>query len=276
MISCNQVDNISDSINKTNRVPTSSESTTKRWTGSVSSSYFPFNLEISSSFSSEEQTEIENMMNEWDSNISEIDIFTSPVNTIANFTPSSLGDYNDTTFGIYKAQDWHSSLSSSALAVTQYFGIRRNTGTSSEFIDMLHADIIINYEHFDFSTDSTFGTYDLPSVVLHELGHFIGLSHHYSFTPASVMYPTLTMFDYERLVYQHDIDAVLDLYVNSSAPAIVSSSGSSTSPLVKSSIRDSNNDSDGEVIRGVFELRPGGQCRHIENGVVKKVHFIKN
>ena len=56
-----------------------------------------------------------------------------------------LIDYKDNTFAIYKHETWFEDISRSALAITQFFGKRVNSGTASEYLELIHADIIVNY-----------------------------------------------------------------------------------------------------------------------------------
>ena len=113
----------------------------------------------------------------------------------------TFSSYYDSEMGIYKSTNWFSNVSNQALAVTQFYGIRRNVGSATEYIELTHADIILNYRDYTFSMDSSSNSnYDLPSVLLHELGHFIGLSHQSDFLVSSVMQPYLSIFDVNRSI----------------------------------------------------------------------------
>lgn len=217
---------------------------------------------------------IEQMLKQWNS-ASSLNYFRLPAATTSKSNKGNLDNFkNDGVLGVYRSDSWFSNVSGQALAVTQYFGYRRNTGTASEYVELYHADVIINYRDYNFSTDANSNNdYDLHSVVLHELGHFIGLNHVNSFSISSVMQPYLSIFDSVRTISSYDKTTAQNLYgvgalqANPGFQVMALAVTKDNSPKVlPKSARDIGS---GEV-RGVIELRADGKCHHYENG--KKVH----
>ncbi len=71
---------------------------------------------------------------------------------------------------------------------------------------VIESDIRINDEHFDFVDGVKLGHVDLISVMVHEIGHSLGIEH--SYNKASVMYPTLGYATERRIPLQEDLDEV--------------------------------------------------------------------
>ena len=74
------------------------------------------------------------------------------------------------------------------------------------------ADIVLNPAQ-QFSTDGTFGTFDLESVLRHEIGHLLGLTH--SSVPGSIMYDRIARNGVARQaseITQIDVAAIRELY----------------------------------------------------------------
>lgn len=228
---------------------------------------FPKNVQISSSFDSDEITAITAMSTAWYASLeNRVQFFSHNGGTITEKSNSinSMDDMYDGIFGIYKTTNWPESLPSSALAVTQIYGRRYNVGDADEFVNIEHADILVNYDDFDFFPDTIVsGDYDLRSVVLHEMGHFLGLQHK-AYNVASIMVPTLGAANINnrapKSIDKVDIADKYHISITSSAAAIAT-----TAPVYMKK-------TPGDQIRILIELHADGECVHKENGVVIQRH----
>lgn len=104
--------------------------------------------------------------------------------------------------------------SASPPAITRLFLDRRGA--------IAEADIVLN-PFVQFSTDGSYGTYDLQTVITHELGHLLGLGH--SALPSSSMFTDIGVNAanaafYGRSLSADDIAAVRRIYGTSSLDEI--------------------------------------------------------
>jgi hypothetical protein len=89
-----------------------------------------------------------------------------------------------------------------AITTTQF------SPTTGEIFD---SDVELNSEANIFTTDLAQAQTDLPSVVQHESGHFLGLAH--SQVDAATMFPSLAIGDAtKRTLEQDDMDAICAAY----------------------------------------------------------------
>lgn len=249
-----------------------SDSRPRRWSQSTVNSKINFVYStdftgdfVGSDYDNDNLNPIEQMLANWNEAFGSTPPFIVPANSTSNKEYSDLEDFYDNEMGIYKSESWYSEITSAALAITQYFGTIRNSGSSNEYLELNHADIILNYKDHTFSTDaSSFFDYDFASVVVHEMGHFLGLRHITDLSVASVMHPTLSIFSSKRELEQRDQNDIQTLYE-------ISGIETYTQPLKQFKTKYES----GTKIRGIIELRKDGWCHHFENGIKTKSHFIK-
>lgn len=209
-------------------------------------------------FDATENNLIVSMGNSWETAASGLNFFN--FGTTTNKDYANLDDFYDGEMGIYKSSNWFHQVSPTALAITQYFGYR-----SGSFISLVHADIIVNDSGlFAFTNNlpAPAGHYDLPSIIVHELGHFLGLSHNLS--ESSVMRPSLSSGSSNRTLTAADTRDIRNRY------------GMGVSGLENGNAIAVNvdNASDGEAVRGIIELNPDGRCNHYENGNLIHAHSV--
>ncbi|MBF0315194.1 MAG: matrixin family metalloprotease [Oligoflexia bacterium] len=161
-----------------------------RWNANA----FPLNIAISDNFTPEESAAAEEVSQEWEQAFDDY-------HHLFRFSPyaptpsgyNKFSDFRDGVMGIYKNDRWFPSQYADALAITQFFGHRINPGREDEYIELDHADIILNARYFSFTLDTeypVYNRYDLKTVVLHEMGHLLGLPH--SEDNTTIMAPSIT------------------------------------------------------------------------------------
>lgn len=229
----------------TQRSAASSSGLPSRWPASS----FPINLQISSDFSNDEIDAIKDMANQWSlSTNNQISFFETTQETNEK-AYANINSYNDNQTAVYKLSEWPSEFPASALAVTQVFGTKVNSGAYNQYIKIEHADIMINYDNFEFSTNYGFG-YDLQTVILHEMGHFLGLYHDNSSPDESIMYPSISRFRDNRLPKDKDSYNIEILY--SLNRNVASVNNFLTSSYYNSEVL-------GEKVVLIYEIYPNGK-----------------
>lgn len=232
----------------------------------------PLNLKMSAEFTNDFSgadlvgglNPLEQMAKAWNDAVSPSGaLLKVPFSVASTDGNSPLANFRDGELGIYKSHTWFPNVSRDALAITQFYGIVRSDGSLGTYIDLTHADIIVNYR--DFSSDFTMTgnpmiDYDLPTVVLHEMGHFLGLCHENASN--SIMAPYY--FTTQRSLKTFDVNKIRALYLNNQNYNAFTTKTSTKSSAIENPV--------GTEVKGIVELSSNGHCRHFINGKLVYEH----
>ena len=230
-----------------------SSSSSTKWRASA----FPLNIKVSSSFSTDEYNGIGEMIGVWNAadNKTYFSLSSTRVSNVSH--GGNLDLFDDATLGIYPLTSWPSSLTSSALAITQAYG-----EVHSSYIEYVHADILVNKANYDFSVigDPDEG-YDFKTVILHELGHFLGFGH-YTGPQESIMITSITRNTINQNLSSLDVRKLSKLY--QSVAALSNEEEDLLFP----------NSGEKRFVRIQHELNAEGECRHYIDNHFYELHSI--
>jgi hypothetical protein len=210
---------------------------------------------------------LEKMAKVWnDTTTPTVNLINVPFPVTSNTGYSSPSSFRDSEIGIYKSHTWFPSVSSSALAITQFYGVV-TAGLGGQYISLTHADIIVNYR--DYGTRLTMNNdpwieFDLPTVVLHEMGHLLGLCHESSRPSIMAPYYITT----QHAVQTYDRDLMRDIYID----------GAITPYTAKMEAKNTNalTSKPGTEVKGIIELHSDGKCVHYVEGKKIYEHMVES
>ena len=199
-------------------------------------SSFPISMKISNNIDLRSQTVAQAGLDEWE-RAANIDFF-SDLGTVPNLNFTKLSDYyykDKYVNGIYLAQGAVDDLQAPNLAVTQIIFYINTDNPQKPYYQILHTDIVLNGHDYEF-TSSPFdnGSYYLLTLILHEVGHVLGLGHQVE----GIMYPSMSTLDKQEILTTFDENLILEKYDPITPPIL------RTNPL-----KSSNQYSDVSIIR---------------------------
>lgn len=208
------------------------ESQTKEYSATIDSlawhpNAFPTGDKIKLSLSEDFETTVfganENLFEDvfytalqWDDAVGFINFFNPEIDIVKNLDyedPNSYWDeISETQIGIYRSTNWFEDIPSEAVAITQYHAIAENHNGEA-YYRILHADIIFNDRDHDFSMDpNDKQNYHFPTVLLHELGHLLGLGHTFEMSSGSIMIPGFGSSYQQNLIARIDKNNIYRKY----------------------------------------------------------------
>ena len=186
--------------------PTNIDMDKMRW----NLSEFPIQLKVSANLDVASQNIVSDVMDLWEA-AANINFFNATQETpVLNFTKLSDYYYRDKSVnGVYLATNEVDELTAESLAVTQIFFTRGTDSSSNTYYHIKHVDIVLNGFHYNFSNDAQDNTtYYLLTLVLHEMGHVLGLGHKSS----GIMYPYMATDDKQDSLSNYDTDLINSKY----------------------------------------------------------------
>jgi len=186
---------------------------TMRW----EQSDFPIKMKVSENLEFPSQQLANDAMDEWERGANTN--FFEPIERtpLLNFTKLSDFYYKDKAVqGIYLATNMIDELDENNLAVAQVMFFKDTESSTIPFYHIIHADIVLNGYNFIFSSDfSDDSSYYFLTLILHELGHVLGLGHE----AKGIMYPFMSTFDKQGTLISFDRELINDKYNLNNIPA---------------------------------------------------------
>lgn len=113
--------------------------------------------------------------------------------------------------GIHKLTQPTEGIGERILAQCQVYLKEVGVVKDKKVFQIVHGDIMINEKNFTFTDGGGNGTYDLQTLMLHELGHFFGIAKHNS---EGVMAQNMNTTDIKRILDPLTQDMISELYNN--------------------------------------------------------------
>ncbi len=179
---------------------------------------FPISMKISNNIDLRSQTVAQAGLDEWE-RAANIDFFSDLV-SVPNLNFTKLSDYyyrDKYINGIYLAEGPVEDLQAPNLAVTQIIFYTNTDDPRKPYFQILHTDIVLNGHDYEF-TSSPFdnGSYYLLTLILHEVGHVLGLGHE----AEGIMYPSMSTLDKQETLTLFDENLIKEKYDSITPPVI--------------------------------------------------------
>ena len=240
--------------------------------GKWSPSSLPLNLKMSTSFHDEllyidkigDLNVMEQMAKIWNDTVESKTLIKVPFSPTAVDGYASTSSFRDGEIGIYKSVNWFSNVSANALAITQFYGVITQAPGIGTYIQLSHGDIIVNYRDYGSQlkmANASSANYDVPTIILHEMGHLLGLCHEEK--EPSIMAPYYLRKQHQ--LQQYDKDIMANLYEGSSSAYNVKQNTNKHALALPP----------GTEVSGMIELRDDGKCLHYMNGEKTYEHIVE-